>query len=182
MAVGSAPGRRQERCPGTLVDQQREELRCLAQSHVVGQARPETELAQKGEPSESAFLIRAELAGESIGRRGGLERAVFGTREQVAEPTVCRDVHDRQLARALLESQGGAQDLSGRHDVAGGAPLPDRGDGGGELVVMQLDPLAADTHERLLQPSQLAELGQPDACRPPAPPPSGCHRGRRDRW
>ena len=44
---------------GTLVDQQREKLRRLPQSHVVGQARPESELAQKGEPPESTFLIRA---------------------------------------------------------------------------------------------------------------------------
>ena len=110
--------------PGTLIDQQREKLCCLPQAHVVGQTRTETELAQKGQPPESTFLIRAELAGESIGRRSGLEPPVFGSGEQVAEPTVCRHFHDRQFARTLLESQGGSEDLSGRHDVAGGPRFP----------------------------------------------------------
>ena len=54
---------------GPSRDQQREKLRRLPQSHVVGQARPETELAQEGEPPEPTFLIGAELAGESFGSR-----------------------------------------------------------------------------------------------------------------
>ena len=59
--------------PGTLVDQQREKLGRLPEAHVVGQAGPETELAQEGEPAEPPFLIGAELAGESVGGRNGLE-------------------------------------------------------------------------------------------------------------
>jgi len=144
---------------GPLVDEQREKLGRLAQSHVVGQAGPETELAQEAEPGEPTFLIGPEFAGESIGRRRGLESSILGTGEQVAEPAVGRHLDDWQVSRTGLESQRRSEDLSGGQDVARGAALPDRVDGGRKLPVVQLHPLAAHTHERLLQPSQLAEFG-----------------------
>ena len=138
-----APAHRCDIGSGTLVDQQREKLRRLPQSHVVGQARPETELAQKGEPRESTFLIRPELAGESIGRRSGLEPPVLGTGEQVAEPAVCRHFDDRQspgpCSNPSADRRTSPADMTSPVD----SPLPNRGDGGRELLAMQLHPLAA---------------------------------------
>ena len=50
------------------------------------------------------------------------------------------------------------------------------------LLAMQLHPLAADTHERLLQSSQLTQLGQPECVVAQNSFPADVTQTRRDRW
>jgi hypothetical protein len=91
-------------CPdaGTLVDQQCEELGRLPESHVVGEARAETEVTQEGEPTEPALLIRAQLPGKAVRCRNGPELPVVGTGEKVPEPPVGLDGGHRQVTRGLF--------------------------------------------------------------------------------
>ncbi len=64
--------------PDALVDQQGQELGRLAQAHVVGQAGPEAEVAEEGQPAEAPFLIGAQLAGEAVRCDHGPEPPVVG--------------------------------------------------------------------------------------------------------
>ena len=61
---------------------------------------------------------------------------------------------------ARFESECYAQNLAGRHLICGRALLSDGGDGGSDVLFAQLDPLATQSDEGLLEPRQLTKLGE----------------------
>ena len=147
---------------GPLVDQQGEELRRLPEPHVVGQAGPEAEVAEEGQPPEAALLVGTELPGEPIRGGQGLQPAVLGPGQEVPEPAVGLHLGDGQGAPAVgdrHEAQCGAQDLAGGHPGRGALP-PDGRDRRLDVPLAQLHPLAAHPDQRLLEARQRAQLGE----------------------
>ena len=134
--------------------QQRERLHALAQPHVVGQDPAQAQVAEEGQPGQSALLVRAQLAAERGGGGHRGQRAVSPPGEQLTQPAVRRDRRDLEVI--LRAAQPGHQHVAGPHHALAAA-LHER-QRGPQVAVVQLHPLPADPDQRDLELGQLGEL------------------------
>ena len=141
-----------------VVEQVGDHLHGLPEAHVVGEERPQAELARPRQPPQPDLLVRAQLALERLGR---LER---------------RDVlRAAKPGDELLELAGGIAHLDrhSAHLVAPGERRSERGHrrhrraverdrgqglGAGEGAALERPPLPADPHERLRRSGERLKL------------------------
>jgi hypothetical protein len=135
--------------------EERQELHRLAEAHVVGEARAETERAHRREPGETAPLIRAQRRSERArhGDRCGGALAQRGDRS--AERPDGRDLdHERALTR-LARERGSQRLVHADTRRALGDARADLC----QLGRIDRDPLAAIANERRLLGGEGGELG-----------------------
>ena len=142
-----------------LVRQQRQQLHRLAQAHVVGEHAAEPGAAEEVQPGQPALLVRAQLPVEDSGVATGREPLLGLAGQQVAEPAVGLDPLDRQAVRADAGPRGSTPRPSrSSSPTSACAGTPDELQPGGQPPRVQLDPLAAQPHQRRLQLGQLGQL------------------------
>ena len=106
---------------GALLDQQSQQLGGLAESHVVGQAGPETEIAEEGQPSEPALLVGPQLPAKPSRRRHGpSRRSSAPARRSPSHPSASTGP---PAGHGAARGRGRSQHLAGRHVGRRCAPL-----------------------------------------------------------
>ena len=135
----------QRRTPDRVGQHGRDELRGLAQTHVVGQAGAQTEPSQERQPADPPLLVGPEPAHKRVRGRHRGDRGVHGVIEQRAEPAVGGHAHDRRSARPdqRVEPEPSAHELA-RGGLARRARV---GEQGSNLVGTNLDPHPSQPHE-----------------------------------
>ncbi len=139
------------------VQQQREQLDGLAKAHIVGQARAQAIARQERQPVEAALLVGTELRAQAIGQRDisdGL--AAAHAAQQVADPLIGAQFLDGDGAVVGLAGHREAQRLTQRHLAR--VVRGQRAQRGRDILAAQLDPLAAQAHQRLFQRGELFQL------------------------
>ena len=140
--------------PSARVGEQRgDELRGLAEAHVVGQAGAEAEPAEERQPARAPLLVGPQLAVEPGRRRqrfdGGVERVVEERRSQATADASTPTTSTSSATAELVETQPGAQQV-GRGGGAG------RADG----VQQRADPAGSiSTHWPRSRTSELLRVG-----------------------
>ena len=158
-------GRHQQARPAPLRQQQRQHLDRLAQPHVVGEAGAEPEPRQQLQPLHAGPLIRAQRAAQrgigidtgAVGRAQPLQRLRQPGAGRHARPVGDGDIAHRIVDRGAgqhAHRRGEAQPLALRQ-LLGLAELPDRAL---EPLAIDLDPLAAQQHQRVGAGQQRGDL------------------------
>ncbi len=161
--------------PGPPVQQQRQQLHRLAQPHVVGQAGAQPEPVEKGQPGQTPPLVRAELPGQPGGRIEQLERAPRG------RPASRSAIQPLPLVAVTGSgsSSGGSSRIIAKASPGGhrAAAATQERQPGLEAVGVQVDPSAAQLHQRHLRRGQVVPARTRSASGRRAPVPT-----RSPRW
>lgn len=134
--------------------QQREQLHCLPQPHVVGQDAAQPGAVQEVQPRQAAGLVRTQLPGERLRRLDRRESLLGPPGQQFAEPAVGLDALDRRVLRSRADAKADTQQLADRRLPT----TPDQLERSGAPACVQLDPLAAKPDHRRLPFGQLGQL------------------------
>ena len=132
--------------------------RRLAEAHVEGEAAAEAAAVEEVEPGQRVGLVAAQLADEALGRGHRLAGDLLGLVQQVGGPAAAGD---REAAgqRHALEPERVAQHL-GAGELGRALPLGQRFGRGGQVGVVDRDPLAVRLHQWTGLRGQPGDLGR----------------------
>ena len=153
-------GRRDhERGPGPGAGEEvGEHRRRLAETHVEREATAEPGLVEEAEPRQRFGLVAAELADETVRRRGRRRRDVGRGLEQLGRPTATDDRHAAR-ERRTFDAEREAQRLRAG-ELGGVGPFRERVGRGLQIGLVERDPTPTRPDERPRFARQPRDVGR----------------------